>query len=418
MQPLEITFPIRQIKGSIQISGSKSISNRALLIRALGGENFDIDGLSDSNDTRKMMELLSSNTPVLDAGDAGTVMRFMTAYLSRFGGECTITGSQRMQERPIGPLVDALRQLGADIEYLGREGCPPLAIRNPSNEFQNRLYINASVSSQYISALMMIGPTLPSGLEIQLEGHPVSEPYIRMTAGMMSYFGIEVIFDGNTISIPAKSYALRTLLVEPDWSSVSYFYGLAALSESAEIHAPGFQAKSWQGDAVVSQLFELLGVETKYTDEGIILFKSKQNKPIKFMEYDFIGCPDLFQTVSVTCAGLGIPCLFTGLDTLSIKETDRISALSQELAKWNVFLTKVPEKFSKKSKSPYFMQEGRINKSETAGIVETFGDHRMAMSMSMLSMIAPVTILNPGVVDKSFVNYWNILESLGARIQE
>lgn len=417
MQPLEISFPTRHLKGNIQISGSKSISNRALMIRAMCDESFEIFGLSESNDTLKMLELLTGNTSVLDAGDAGTVMRFMTAYLSRKEGEFTLTGSSRMQERPVGPLVDALRQLGADIRYTGRDGYPPLSIGNPADGVNHRIHINASVSSQYISALMMIAPTFPSGLEIHMEGNTVSEPYIRMTAGMMTYFGIQVVFEGNAIRIPAKNYTPQPLVIEPDWSSLSYLYGLAALSESAEIHATGFHVNSWQGDAVVSSIFELLGVETTFTDDGVILQKSRQNQPAKFIEYDFTGCPDLFQTVSVTCAGLGIPCLFTGLDTLRIKETDRISALSQELSKWNVYLTQVPEKFSKKSKSPFFMQEGSINRSETSGMVETYGDHRMALSMSMLSMIFPVTILNPGVVRKSFSGYWDILKSLGARIQ-
>jgi 3-phosphoshikimate 1-carboxyvinyltransferase len=416
MQPIEIAFPNRHLKGIIQISGSKSISNRALIIRALCGEKFEIVNLSDSNDTATMLHLLTDGTGVLDVGDAGTVMRFMTAYLAKIKGEFILTGSTRMKERPIGPLVNALRQLGADISYLDKEGYPPIEIRNLSGNINQDIYVNASVSSQFVSSLMMIGPTLPSGLEIHLEGNKVSEPYIRMTAAMMKYFGIEVFFNDNSISIPAKNYAPRPLVIEPDWSSLSYLYGLAALSESAEIMAQGFLSTSWQGDAVVSRIFELLGVETKFNADGILIKKSPQNQPAKFFEYDFNSCPDLFQTVSVVCAGLGIPCIFTGLETLRLKETDRIYALSQELAKWNVFLTQVPEKFSKKSKSAYYMQEGKISKTPTTGTVVTYGDHRMALSMSMLSMIVPVSIENPRVINKSFSNYWDILQSFGAII--
>lgn len=386
------------------------------MIRAICGEKFEIDNLSDSNDTATMLHLLSAGTDVLDVADAGTVMRFMTAYLAKIKGEFILTGSARMQERPIGPLVDALRQIGADISYLDKDGCPPLAIRNFSGEINQSIHVNASVSSQFISALMMIGPTLPSGLEIHMEGNKVSEPYISMTAAMMKHFGIEVIVNDNIISIPAKNYTPCPLVIEPDWSSVSYLYGLAALSESAEIIAQGYQSSSWQGDAIVRSIFDLLGVETKFNPDGIVIVKSLRNQPAKFLEYDFTDCPDLFQTISVTCAGLGIPCLFTGLDTLRLKETDRILALSQELAKWNVFLTQVPEKFSKKSKSAYFMQEGQISGAATVGSVETYGDHRMALSMSMLSMIVPVSIKNPGVIKKSFSNYWDILQCLGANI--
>ncbi len=403
------------LAGDILLDGSKSISNRALMIRALSSSDFDITHLSTSDDTKSMQQLLSSTEQELDAGPAGTTFRFLTAYYALQDGTQVLTGSARMQQRPIGPLVDALNTLGADIEYLGKLGFPPLQM-NPPRELGkvNRLRMPANISSQFISALLMIGPTLPMGMELTLEGDLVSASYLQMTLTMMRDFGIDYRYEDQVISIPSQAYHPKSYQVEADWSAASYHYASAALAEDVQLRLRGLQSESMQGDSVAIELFGKLGLSTSWDDNGLLI--SRVTKPVPMLEHDYILCPDIAQTMAVATAGLGVPCLFTGLETLSIKETDRIAALRAELAKINVAFHKMPPRFSKQSSRSYYMLEGHAHWNSPPRFA-TYHDHRMAMAFAPLSVLAPIAIEDPSVVGKSYPGFWDDLTRLGWSIE-
>lgn len=409
---LTISHPGTPIEGKISLARSKSISNRALIIRALAEDHFDIHHLADSDDTQTLMQLLENQNggQPLDAHHAGTTYRFMTSYLATQEGEQVLTGSSRMKERPIKALVDALLSLGADINYLENEGYPPLSIGHPPKEWKREVSLPAGISSQYISSLMMIAPTLPEGLKIILEGELVSKPYLEMTANIMRYFGAEVDWEGNTLRIHPGKYEAKEFTVEADWSAASYYYAIAAISHGAKIELEGLYADSVQGDSQIAVMCEKFGISTQYTETGIIIEKTEN--PSGFFEYDFIEQPDLAQTLSVMCGALDVNGLFTGLKTLRIKETDRIVALQNELGKFQVHLIEVPTKFAKKSGIQYYMQEGRAQENEDA-VIETYRDHRMAMAFAPLALKFPLTIDQPGVVSKSYPAFWEDLQKLG-----
>lgn len=420
MKSLTISCKNQTIKGEITLSGSKSISNRALLIRALCSECFEILNLSDSDDTVTMENLLNSNSDVLDAHHAGTTFRFLTAYLSTQDGTHVLTGSERMQQRPIKALVDALNFLGADITYLKDEGYPPLKISSPKTVWKNDITLPANISSQYITALLLIAPTLTDGLIIRLEGEIVSKPYIEMTLGMMDYFGVKVIVDWQIqmISISHQAYVAKDFFVEADWSAASYYYIIAGLSKSADIVLHGLQDDSLQGDAAIAQIGRKFGIETVFGNKSIRIVKDEKANIPEFFEYDFIKEPDIAQSVSVLCAGLGVNALFTGLQTLRIKETDRIAALQNELQKVGVFISKMPAKFSKKTGVEYYMQEGKaMIEQDDAPVFETYNDHRMAMSFAPLSLLGSVGVQDPNVISKSYPNYWKDLIKLGFQME-
>lgn len=420
MKNLTISCKNQTIKGEITLSGSKSISNRALLIRALCSECFEILNLSDSDDTVTMENLLNSNSDVLDAHHAGTTFRFLTAYLSTQDGTQVLTGSERMQQRPIKALVDALNFLGADITYTKNEGYPPLKISSSKTVWKNDITLPANISSQYITALLLIAPTLPDGLIIRLEGEIVSKPYIEMTLGMMDYFGVKVIVDwqNQMISISHQAYLAKDFFVEADWSAASYYYIIAGLSKSADIVLHGLQDDSLQGDAAIAQIGRKFGVETVFGNKSIRIIKDEKANIPEFFEYDFIKEPDIAQSVSVLCAGLGVNALFTGLQTLRIKETDRIAALQNELQKVGVFISKMPAKFSKKTGVEYYMQEGKaIFDQDDGAFFETYNDHRMAMAFAPLSLLGSVEVQDPNVISKSYPNYWKDLIKLGFQIE-
>jgi 3-phosphoshikimate 1-carboxyvinyltransferase len=409
----------RHLQGDIHLDGSKSISNRALIIRALSGHDFEIKNLSTSKDTQLMQQLLATEGDVLDAGAAGTTFRFLTAYLAaRTDRSRTLTGSERMKQRPIGLLVEALRKLGANIEYLENDGYPPLRI-HPHGGLggNNRLSIAADTSSQYLSALLMIAPTLPNGLELVLVGNLVSRPYLEMTLRMMAYFGVEHTWDGNTIWVPAGQYRPKPFTVEADWSAASYYYALAALSEDCDLLLHGLFSNSWQGDSVLEKMMVPFGVETVYEGETTRLLKRKDAVPQPFFEWDFLPCPDVAQTLAVVCGGLGVQGLFSGLETLRIKETDRIAALQNELAKVQVFLSKLPDRFSKNKEKEFYMVEGKAVVAD-APIFQTYEDHRMAMAFAPLAMLGRIQIEHPGVVEKSYPRFWEDLKGLGFVIED
>ncbi|MCU0346827.1 MAG: 3-phosphoshikimate 1-carboxyvinyltransferase [Saprospiraceae bacterium] len=411
---LTLSKPDRHIHGDIHLDGSKSISNRALIIRALCGAHFDIENLSGSRDTQLMQQLLAADGETLDAGAAGTTFRFLTAYLAaRTDRPRILTGTERMKQRPIRLLVDALRKLGAHIEYLENEGYPPLRI-HPHGGFgsENSLAIPADTSSQYLSALLMIAPTLPNGLELELVGKLVSRPYLEMTLRMMAHFGVGHEWEGDVIRVQTGQYQPRAFTVEADWSAASYHYALAALSDSCDLRLHGLFEDSWQGDSALPGMMQAFGVETSFEGHTAHLTKQPGAAAKPFFEWDFLPCPDIAQTLAVVCGAMGVQGLFTGLETLRIKETDRIAALQNELGKVQVFLSKLPPRFSKKQDKEYFMVEGKAVVEGTP-VFQTYEDHRMAMAFAPLAMLGEVGIEAPKVVDKSYPAFWEDLKTLG-----
>lgn len=394
----------RIIKGRIRLSGSKSISNRVLLIQALCADSFEISNLASAKDTVLLKQLLKRDEAVRDTGPAGTTYRFLTAFLSLNKGTQILTGSERMKQRPIRILVDALRSIGAEIEYLGQEGYPPLSIgAGASIGLNNQLTIQAGVSSQYISALLMIAPSLPKGLALTLEGEIVSIPYIQMTLNIMAYFGIQYQWDGNCIRIKHQSYQAKDFDVEADWSAASYYYELVALSSESDLYLDGLQEESLQGDAAIVQIMEHFGVRTAYTATGVHLTKGEQNEAV--FKYNFVNCPDLAQTVVVTCAATGIKGEMTGLKTLRIKETDRILALDTELKK-------IGSGFEACEEENHFCVRKEL-KFHQPPIFATYEDHRMAMAFAPLAMIGTVEVNEPMVVEKSYPDFWEDFKKIG-----
>lgn len=400
----------KNIQGDITLSGSKSISNRVLIIRALCEEPFEISNLSDSDDTTTLARLLESSEVELDTHHAGTTYRFLTAYLAVIEGDRVLTGSHRMLERPVGPLVDALRQLGAEIAYTGNEGYPPLQIQGQILK-GGHVKIDATISSQFLSALLLIAPTLSDGLTLELEGTLVSRPYLEMTLSIMQYFGVQHEWQGHTITVAQQSYVGKPFYVEADWSAASYYYTLAAFATDADIVLRGLTEDSLQGDAAIVEIGRTFGVQTEFFLDYVRLRRTSEVVAPTYFEYDFVLCPDIAQTVSVLCAGTGTQALFSGLQTLFIKETDRVAALQAELQKVGVFLSKLPAKFSKKSGAIYYMQEGQAA-TEEVPIFATYQDHRMAMAFAPLALLFNIEVEDPAVVSKSYPHFWRDLEAL------
>ncbi len=417
MKQLNIYNSSKRINGTITLNGSKSISNRVLMIQALATSKFNIDNLSNSDDTQTLKNLLSDNADIWDAHHAGTTFRFLTAYLSTKVGIQILTGSDRMKNRPIGDLVDALNGLGAHIEYMEKHGYPPLKIGPPKDIWSNEISLSASTSSQFISALLLIAPTLPSGLTIHLIGEVVSRPYIDMTIGMMRDFGIDVEDNGSLIKIKPQSYMTKDYFVEGDWSAASYYYTIAALSEEASITIKGLMQNSLQGDKAIVQIGSKFGIKTDFQHLKLTITKDSKSMSASYIEQDFLDTPDIAQSVAVMCAGTGKHGLFSGLQTLKIKETDRIHALKVELSKIGVHLVKVPQKFAKKSDKEHYILEGDARKHfGDSPIFDTYEDHRMAMCLAPLALLFPIKINNPEVVSKSYPHFWEDLKKLGFEI--
>jgi 3-phosphoshikimate 1-carboxyvinyltransferase len=391
-----------QLSGTVrQLPASKSISNRVLILEALCSSPADIRNISEANDTVLMQRLLRSSDPVLDVEDAGTTMRFLTAYLAAAGQQKVLTGTDRMKLRPIKLLVDALRELGARIDYLEAEGFPPIQLKGMQPAGTASLSIRGDVSSQYISALMMIAPVLPQGLTLYLEGNIGSRPYIEMTASLMKQFGATVHFEANTITIPNQAYTPDTYTVESDWSAASYWYAFAALADQAEIMLPQMTVRSLQGDRVIMDIMEQLGVMTQPRGSNILLMNVPARDTIN---WDFTHCPDLAQTVAVVCAAKNIRGEFTGLHSLRIKETDRIKALQQELAKLGARLIEEDNRWT-------LIPAATL--PETLEPIETYLDHRMAMAFAPLATQRDLVIINPDVVRKSYPGFWDALRAMG-----
>lgn len=398
---LQLNPSKQKLSASISITGSKSESNRLLILQTLYPQ-IRILNLSNSDDTRLLQAALSSDEPVIDIHHAGTAMRFLTAYFaSREGKEVTLTGSERMQERPIELLVNALRDLGADITYTRNKGYPPLLVKG-KRLTKNKVRLQANVSSQYISAMMLIAPSLPGGLEIELQGMHTSTPYIRMTLALMQAAGFKGSFQGNFIRIAHQDQIDPvTLQVESDWSSASYFYSLVALSQEAEVTLDTYRRESYQGDAVLARLYLEMGVETAFEKDQIILTKRSGRRP-RSVNFHLVDAPDIAQTIAVTCLGLGIRCEMTGLHTLKIKETDRLFALKTELERLGAQVEITHD-------SLLMIPTDRIKENV---LIRTYNDHRMAMAFAPLVMKVPIVIEDADVVSKSYPEFWKDLDKI------
>ena len=398
-----------QPKASIQLPASKSISNRALIIHALAKGAIVPGNLSDCDDTQVMIKALTEGNEVIDIMAAGTAMRFLTAYLSVTPGTHTITGTARMQQRPILILVNALRELGAQIEYVGNEGYPPLRITGCQLS-ANEITLKGNVSSQYISALLMIGSALEQGLTVHLTGDIISRPYINLTLQLMRDFGAAADWCSDcSIRVQPQPYKDVPFTVESDWSAASYWYQIAALSPTAEIELKGLFRNSYQGDSRGADVFAKLGVATEFTDRGVTLRKTSLK--VERLDEDFIDIPDLAQTFVVTCALMNIPFRFTGLQSLKIKETDRIAALIAEMAKLGYLL--------RDEDNSVLLWDGERCQPQEVPVIKTYEDHRMAMAFAPAVICFPqIRIDEPGVVTKSYPGYWDDLRSAGFFVEQ
>lgn len=406
MISLSLGLDRRLIAVNINLPASKSESNRALIIQAISSNDVVLKNISSARDTQTMLRLLSSSDKTLDVLDAGTTMRFLTAYMSAVGKEKILTGTPRMQKRPIGELVKALNILGANITYKAEEGFPPLHIKGKGPLTGGEVHLKGNISSQFITALLLIGPYLTGGLTIKLIGKIYSKPYIEMTLSMMDHFGVkaEVDWEDQLISIAESSYQSGVYTIESDWSAASYWYSIVALADKAEVFLSGLRDQSWQGDRGIVEIMQHFGVETTFKNEGILLTKGEPKESPSILALNFKHIPDMAQTVAVMSAAMNIPVRMSGIESLRIKETDRIHALQNELSKFGVKMIE---------ESPdVFLISGTFHPSELA--VETYEDHRMAMAFAPLILRQPTLhIEDPQVVRKSYPEFWDHLQLAG-----
>lgn len=401
-----VTVPSGLHRETILLPASKSISNRALILNALSYSPFDVKNLSECDDTDVMVAVLNSNSNHFDIKAAGTAMRFLTAFLSKIVGEWTITGTERMRNRPIRLLVDALTSLGARIEYVEKEGYPPLRIFGSALQ-GGEIALNGGVSSQYISALLMVAPLMEKGLTLHLEGEIISRPYIHITLALMKQFGVASVWEGDTIRIAPQEYAPVPFTVESDWSAASYWYTVACLS-GCGMELAGLYKDSLQGDAAGADLFRQLGAATEFTDNGVCIVPGGER--CRELVYDFVNEPDLAQTFAVACALLNIPFRFSGLQSLKIKETDRIAALIAELRKLGYVV--------RETEGNGLLWDGERCEPAREPVIATYEDHRMAMAFAPAALVFPegIRIAEPGVVSKSYPRFWDDLRKVGFKI--
>jgi 3-phosphoshikimate 1-carboxyvinyltransferase len=430
MQNIILTKSNKQINGTVHLTGSKSECNRALIIEALSDGKVKVENVSDAADAVLLagilrgtksevqslqskidsndLELKTQDLRLVDIGPAGTAMRFLTAYFAIQDNEVILTGSQRMKERPIGILVNALRELGAHIDYEEKEGFPPIKLKGSFEQQTSKISIKGNISSQYITALLLIAARLPFGLELHIEGELTSRPYVEMTLAMLESAKIQHSWEGNVITISNQEFATTSLHVEPDWSAASYWYAIAALADEAELFLTGLTQYSLQGDSVITEIMANFGITSQFKDGGVHL--TKEVKPLARKIFDLKECPDLAQTIIVVCAALGHEATFTGLETLKIKETDRILALQTELAKMGVKLIEKGQVYKLDCSEKFIPERMFIN---------TYHDHRMAMAFAPLALIIPeLEFENGPVVDKSYPAFWTDLAGLGFGVEE
>lgn len=395
------------LQAQIAVTGSKSETNRLLLLQALF-PNITLANTSNSDDSEVMQKALKGNDEIVDIHHAGTAMRFLTAYFAvNEGREVVLTGSPRMKERPIKVLVETLQQLGAQISYENEEGYPPIRIKGQKIT-NNKVSIPANVSSQYISALLLVAPKLENGIELTLVGEITSIPYIKMTLALLNDLQIQTSFEGNVIKVyPKPEVAPKVMTVESDWSSASYFFSLVALSDTATIALSSYKGTSLQGDSALVEIYAKIGVETHFEENKMTLTKIK-NFNFEDVKFDLNNTPDIAQTIVVTCLGLGIGCHLTGLHTLKIKETDRLEALRIEM-------TKLGANIKVTNDSLTLAASNHINSNVS---IATYNDHRMAMAFAPLALKVPIIIDNAEVVSKSYPDFWEDLKTLGFKISE
>lgn len=400
---ISVLHPSRVIKVGLSLTGSKSITNRLLILRNIY-PSLTIKNKSKSEDSVVLENALKSSSNVKDINHAGTAMRFLTAFYSILEDkEIIIKGSKRMHERPIYPLIDCLKLIGADISYLEKDGFPPIKIKGKKLNFK-KVEISSNISSQFISAILLVAPKLVGGLVIELKGELISKPYVKMTLSLLNNLGIKTSFEGKLIKVAnLEKIQEKCINVESDWSSASYWYSIVAFSKRAEVRLNNFYKKSIQGDSVLVKYYKELGVDTKFVENKIILTKIKDFTPPKHLTFNLVDSPDLAQTIAVTCFGLKIHCFLDGLQTLNIKETKRLNALKNELTKLgaNVQVTESSLKI---------FEAQKLKKNI---IINTYHDHRMAMSFAPLSLKIPISIENPNVVVKSYPGFWDDLKKAG-----
>jgi len=422
-QNIILTKKTKTANGTVQLTGSKSECNRALVIEALSNGKVKVENISDAADTVTLAGILNGTVesagsgvpeegnaphtsllaPIINIGPAGTAMRFLTAYYAIQDDEVILTGSERMKQRPIGILVDALCQLGANIAYEEKDGFPPLRLKGGFTQLTNQIHIKGNISSQYITALLLIAAKLPLGLDLHIEGDLTSKPYVEMTLAMLQQAGIKHQWNDNIISIAHQEFAPTVLPVEPDWSAASYWYAIAALADEADLFLPGLTQYSLQGDSVITEIMANFGITSQFKNGGVHL--QKEVKPIFRKIFDLKECPDLAQTVIVVCAALGHEATFTGLETLKIKETDRVLALQNELAKIGVKLIEKGQVYKLDCSEKHIPEKVFIN---------TYEDHRMAMAFAPLALLIPeMEIEDAKVVEKSYPAFWSDLEKVG-----
>jgi 3-phosphoshikimate 1-carboxyvinyltransferase len=413
----------KQIDTEIKLTGSKSECNRALIISALSKGKVSVENLSLAADTVTLAGILKEigvavpaigdpkctmqNSQLINVGPAGTAMRFLTAFLAIQEGDFVLTGTERMKQRPIGILAEALKSIGANISYEENEGFPPLQISGPFKQTSKKVKIKGDISSQYISALLMIAPSLPLGLTLEIEGDLTSKPYVEMTLAMLDQVGIKHYWDAQTITIEPQAFGNAKLYVEPDWSAASYWYAIAALADEASIFLPGLNGYSLQGDSKITEIMANFGITSQFKNGGVLL--KKEAKKVERKIFDLKECPDLAQTIVVICAALGHDATFTGLETLKIKETNRVLALQTELAKIGV----------------RFIEKNFSYKLDCAGLhfpekisISTYEDHRMAMAFAPLALkVKQVEIEEKQVVEKSYPYFWDDLERAGFLVE-
>jgi 3-phosphoshikimate 1-carboxyvinyltransferase len=399
----------KTVNGSIDLPSSKSIANRALIIHALSYSPYHLKNLSVSDDIEVMQQVLTSNTNKFDIGHAGTAMRFLTAFLSQIVGEWTITGSDRMKQRPIHILVDALTELGAKIEYVENKGYPPLRIFG-SHLKGKVLELDGSISSQYISALLMIAPVIEGGLTLRLKNKITSRPYIELTLKLMKQFGVRSVWKGNEILVAEQAYQAREFTVEADWTGASYWYQLAALSDEAEIELKNLRLMSLQGDCQIAAWLKDFGVDSQATGDGVIITKSADIQP-KHLQLSFIENPDVAQTMAMLCVLKKVPFHFTGLETLKIKETNRIAALQNELAKFGAEITE-PKHGELKWDGSFSLPKDEVP------CIATYHDHRMALAFAPAAMFQAIDIDDPMVISKSYPEYYEHLKQVGFEVTD
>jgi 3-phosphoshikimate 1-carboxyvinyltransferase len=426
-----LTKKSKSVKGIIHLTGSKSECNRALIIEALSNGKVKVENISDAADAVTLAGILREEVrdkrlgisghhseienkseienpkSEINIGPAGTAMRFLTAYFTLQDEEVILTGSERMKQRPIGILVDALRELGAEIEYVENEGFPPIKLKGSLVQRSNKVSIKGNISSQYITALLLIAARLPLGLELHIEGDLTSRPYVEMTLAMLQSAGIQHTWEENVISISNQEFAETSLHIEPDWSAASYWYAIAALADEAELFLPGLTQYSLQGDNVITEIMANFGITSQFRDGGVYL--QKEVKPIFRKIFDLKECPDLAQTIIVVCAALGHEATFTGLETLKIKETDRIKALQNELAKIGVKLIEKGQVYKLDCSEKHIPERIFVN---------TYDDHRMAMAFAPLALlINEVEIEDAQVVEKSYPAFWKDLKKVNFEVK-